>query len=198
MAPNFFRRIKDLPLQTSLPITSWHRIIPQFTGPMIPAAVLRIVPQSMSDFWLGTPKWKVVAVILVSVLAVLLLFVFHRVINRRKIDNRIGFLLRRLLTPIAILVLVWSLQDFIQNQISVSGAFSTVVVVMATILIHAAAIWFLWLVVLAFFESIVQARNIPEDSFNAHLWRLGARTTGIVAGVVIIGHGSAGAGAAAL
>jgi MscS family membrane protein len=194
VAPNFFRRIKDLPLQTSLPITSWHRIIPQFTGPMIPAAVLRIVPQSMSDFWLGTPKWKVVAVILVSVLAVLLLFVFHRVINRRKIDNRIGFLLRRLLTPFAILVLVWSLQDFIQNQISVSGAFSTVVVVMATILIHAAALWFLWLVVLAFFESIVQARNIPEDSFNAHLWRLGARTTGIVAGVVIIGMAAQGLG----
>jgi MscS family membrane protein len=194
VAPNFLRRIEHLPLQTSLPITSWHQTIRQFTGPMIPAAVLRIVPQGMRDLWLGTPKWKVIAVILIAVLAVPLLFVFHRVINRRKTANRIGFLLRRLLTPIAILVLVWSLRDFIQNQISVSGAFSTMVVVMATILIHAAALWFLWLVVLAFFESIVQARNIPEDSYSAHLWRLGARTIGIVGGLVIIGMAAQGLG----
>jgi len=194
VAPHFFRRIAHLPLRTSLPITSWHLTIPQLTGPMIPAAVLRMVPQSLRDFWFGTPKWKVIAVILVTVLAVLLLLVFHRVINRRKADNRIGFLLRRLLTPIATLALVWSLRDFIQNQISVSGAFSTVVVVMATILFHAAALWFLWLAVLAFFEFIVQARNIPEDSFHAHLWRLGARASGIVGGLVIIGTAAQGLG----
>ncbi len=61
-APRFYRSIEDLPLQTSLPIISWHRAVRQFTGPMIPAAVLRIVPQSLRDFWLDTPKWKVMAV----------------------------------------------------------------------------------------------------------------------------------------
>jgi MscS family membrane protein len=186
-APRFYRSIEDLPLQTSLPIISWNRAIPQITGPMIPAAVLRLVPQSLRDFWLDTPKWKVIAVVLVSVLATLLLFVFHRAINRREIDNRVGFLLRRVLTPIAILVVVWSLKNFIAYQINVSGAFSAVVDVMATILIHAAAVWLLWLAVLAIFERIIQARNIPEESFDAHLWRLGARTIGTVVSVVIIG-----------
>jgi MscS family membrane protein len=187
-APRFYRSIEDLPLQTSLPIISWNRALPQITGPMIPAAVLRLVPQSLRDFWLDTPKWKVIAVVLVSVLATLLLFVFHRAINRRQIDNRVGFLLRRVLTPIAILVVVWSLKNFIAYQINVSGAFSAVVDVMATILIHAAAVWLLWLAVLAIFERIVQARNIPEESFDAHLWRLGARTIGTVISVVIIGN----------
>ena len=187
-APRFYEGIKDLPLQTSLPIISWHRAVRQFTGPMIPAAVLRIVPQSLRDFWLDTPKWKVIAVVLLSALATLLLFVFHRAINRRETDNRVGFLLRRALTPIAILVVVWSLKDFINHQIAVSGAFSILVVDMATILIHAGAVWLLWLVMLAIFERIVQARDIPEDSFDAHLWRLGARTIGTAASVVIIGN----------
>ena len=187
-APRFYKGIEDLPLQTSLPIISWHRAIPQITGPMIPAAVLRIVPQSLRDFWLDTPKWKIMAVVLLSTLASLLLFVFHRAINRRETDNRVGFLLRRILTPIAILVVVWSLKDFIENQINVSGAFSTVVIVMETILIHAAAVWLLWLVMLIIFERIVQARNIPEDSFDAQLWRLGARTIGTAVSVVIIGN----------
>ncbi len=73
-APRFYQGIKDLPLQTSLPIISWHRAIPQFTGPMIPALVLRNVPQSLQDLWLDTPKWKVISVVLISTLATLLLF----------------------------------------------------------------------------------------------------------------------------
>ena len=188
VAPRFYEGIKDLPLQTSLPIMSWHRAIRQFTGPMIPAEVLRIVPQSLRDFWLDTPKWKVIAVVLISALAALLLFVFHRAINRREIENRVGFLLRRALTPIAVLVVVLSLKDFINHQIVVFGAFSILVADMVTILINAGAVWLLWLVMLAIFERIVQARGIPEDSFDAHLWRIGARTIGTLVSVMIIGN----------
>ena len=92
VAPRFYKGIEDLPLQTSLPIISWHRALAQITGPMIPAAVLRLVPPSLRDFWLDTPIWKVIVVALVSALAALLLFVFHRAINRRETDNRVGFL----------------------------------------------------------------------------------------------------------
>jgi len=89
-APRFYEGIKDLPLQTSLHIISWHSAIRQITGPMIPAAVVRNVPPSLHDFWRDTPKWKVITVVLVSALAAFLLFVFHRAINRREIENRIG------------------------------------------------------------------------------------------------------------
>jgi MscS family membrane protein len=187
-APRFYEGIKDLPLQTSLPIMSWHRAIRQFTGPMIPAAVLRIVPLSLHEFWLETPRWKVITVVLISSLAALLLLIFHRATNRREIENRVGFLLRRALTPIAILVVVWSLKNFINHQIAVFGSFSILVADMATILINAGAVWLLWLVMLAIFERIIQARDIPEDSFDAHLWRLGARTIGTLASVAIIGN----------
>jgi MscS family membrane protein len=187
-APRFYQAVNDLPLQTSLPIISWHRAFPQMTGPMIPAAVLRSVPQSLRDLFLDTPKWKVMAVVIISALAVLLLFVFHRASNRRETENRVGFLMRRALTPITILAVVWSLNDFFVNQIDVSGAFSTVVVDTATILINAGAVWLLWLVILALFERIVQARDIPADSFDAHLWRIGARIIGTLASVVIIGN----------
>ena len=57
------------------------------TGPMIPAAVLRSVPQSLRELWLDTPKWKVMAVVLISALAALLLFLFHRAVNRRETEK---------------------------------------------------------------------------------------------------------------
>jgi len=187
-APRFYQGIKDLPLQTSLPIISWHRTIPQITGPMIPAELLRIVPQNLLDFWLDTPKWKVIAVFFISTLAALLLFLFHRTINRREMENRVGILLRRALTPIAILVVLVSIKNFIEHQIYVSGSFSTLVVDIATILINASAVWLLWLLILAIFERIVQTKDIPADSFDAHLWRIGARTIGTAVSVVIIGY----------
>jgi MscS family membrane protein len=187
-APRFYEGIKDLPLQTSLPIMSWHRAIRQFTGPMIPAGVLRIVPPSLHEFWLETPRWKVIAVVLIGALAALLLFVFHRVTNRREIENRVGFLLRRALTPIAGLVVLLSLQDFINHEIVVFGAFSILVADIVIVLINASAVWLLWLVMLAISERIVQTRSIPEGSFDAHLWRLGARTIGTLISVMIISN----------
>jgi MscS family membrane protein len=189
-ASRFYRSIEDLPLQTTLPIPSWTLIVPQITGPMIPAAVLRHVPESMLGFWLDTPKWKVIAVILVSVFAALLLFFFHVTINHSETDSRIGFLPRRILTPTAILVVVWILKDFIAYQINISGTFSSVVDTITTILLHGGVVWLLWLVVLTTFERIIQVRNIPEKSFDAHLGRLGARTIGIVFSILIIGNAS--------
>ncbi len=187
-APRFYRGIEDLPLHSTLPITSWNLALPQITGPMIPAVVLRHVPYSMRDFWMGTPKWKVITVVLGSVLAALLLVVFHRAINRRETASRMGFLLRRTLTPIAILLVAWNLRNFIAYQIDVSGAFSSVVDVIATIVFYAGTIWLLWLVILAIFERIIQAWNFPAESFDAHLLRLGARTLGTIIGIVIIGR----------
>ncbi len=187
-APRFYEGIKDLPLQTSLPIISWHSAIRQITGPMIPVEVLRIVPQSLRDFWLDTPKWKGITVVLISVLTAFLLFVFHRAINRREIENRFVFLLRRALTPITCLVVLSILKGFINHQIIVFGDFSILVDDVATILINAGTVWLLWLVMLAITERIVQVRGIPEDSFDAHLWRIGARTIGTLVSVMIIGN----------
>jgi MscS family membrane protein len=116
------------------------------------------------------------------------LFGFHRAINRRETENRVGFLLRRALTPIVGIVVLLSLKNFINQQIAVFGTFSILVADMATILINAAAIWLFWLVILAFFERIVQAKDIQEESFDAHLWRIGASTIGTLVSVVIIGN----------
>lgn len=188
VAARFYEGIKDLPLKTSLPIVSWHSAIRQITGPMIPTEVLRIVPRSMRTFWLDTPIWKVIAVGLVSALSAVLLFGFHRVINRRKIKNRLGFLMRRALTPLVIIVVVLGLENFINQQIAIFGTFQILVAEMVTILVYAAAAWLSWLIIMTLFERIVQARTIPEESFDGQLWRIGARTVGTLVGVVIIGN----------
>jgi len=112
----------------------------------------------------------------------------RRLINRHESDNRVSVLLRRALSPIAIITSVLLLRDFIAHQINISGAFSALVDITVTVLLHAAAIWLFWLLIRALFERIVKVRNIPDNSFNAHLWRPGGRTVGTVIGIVIVGR----------
>ena len=190
VAPRFYRGIENLPLRSSLGIKSWSRVIPQITGPTIPAGVLGVMPDGLKQVWLDTPRWKILAVLVLAILSALVLMLFHRAINRREVNSRLNFLLRRALTPVAILLVVPLLDRFIEFEIIVSGRFSTMVDVAQTIFTYAAAAWLFWLVALAIFERIIVFRNLPEEGFDTHLWRIGARVLGVVGGVIIVGAGA--------
>jgi MscS family membrane protein len=47
VAPRFYRGIEDLPLRSDLGIRSYSASLPQITGPLIPAAVVRAMPRSL-------------------------------------------------------------------------------------------------------------------------------------------------------
>ena len=189
VAPRFYRGIEGMPLRTSLGIKSWSRTIPQVTGPMIPAGLLKAMPNGLKRVWLDTPRWKVLAVLVVTLLAALLLILVHWAINRGEAKSRFGFLSRRALTPIAILVVDRLLHPLIQYEINVSGRFSAVVDTTTTVVAYAAATWLFWLVVLAIFERIIAHREFPPESFNTQLWRIGGRTIGILGSIIILGAG---------
>ena len=186
VAPRFYKRIAHLPLQSSLAIESWTRTIPQVTGPMIPRWIPANIPAPLQEVWLKTPIWKVIAVILMTLLAAVLLIVFHRLVNRKTAKGQLSAALRRALTPIAILLFFSWFSNFITLQINVAGGFATIVETTATIIMYLAAAWLAWLLLRALFAGIVRSRNIAPDSFDGHLWRLAGKVLGIVAAVVIL------------
>ncbi len=188
-APRFYRGIENLPLRTVLGIKSWTGAKPQLTGPMIPAGVLQVMPDGLKRLWLDTPRWKVLAVFLVSLLAVLLLMLTHWAINRGESRDRFSLFWRRTLTPIAILVVLRLLHPIIVFEIDVSGRFSAIVEFTMTAVTYAATTWLFWLAVLAIFERIIKSRRLPEESFDTQLWRIGGRTIGVLGSIVILGAG---------
>lgn len=190
VAPRFYRGIQSSPLQSSLGIKSWSRTIPQITGPMIPAGVLTVMPDGLKRVWLDTPRWKVLAVLGLIIVSAFVLMLLHRAINLGETNNRLGFLLRRALTPVAILVVVRILTPIIEFEINVSGAFSAIIDTATTAVIYAAAVWLFWLVVLAIFERIIVFRDLPQESIDTHLWRIGGRVIGIAGSVIIVGAGA--------
>ncbi|HHP7234010.1 MAG TPA: mechanosensitive ion channel family protein [Desulfobacterales bacterium] len=186
IAPRFYQRIAHLPLRSSLDIESWTRTLPQITGPMIPQWIPANIPAPLQAVWLKTPIWKVFAVALITTLATVLLMVFHLVVNRNPSKGDLLRSLRRILTPIAILVVFAWLSDFITFQINVAGGFARIVDTTATLIVYLAVAWLAWLLLRALFAGIVRSRNIDVDSFDAHLYRLAGKVLGIVAVVVIL------------
>jgi MscS family membrane protein len=189
-APRFYRGIKSEPLRSSLGIQSWSRALPQVTGPLIPSGVSTAMPASLKQVWLDTPRWKVLVVLVLTILSAFVLLLLHRAINRGETNTQLGFLLRRALTPAAIVVVVRILKRLIEIEINVSGAFSALVDTATTVVTYAAAVWLFWLVVLAIFERIILFRELPEESFDTNLWRIGARVLGAAGSVIIVGAGA--------
>ena len=189
-SPAFYQRIQHLPLRSSLGIENWSQLIPQIHGPMIPARLVSALPDSLKHTWLDAPVWKIIAVITLAAVATLLLVLWHRTINSRPLENRVAIGLRRVLTPVAIILLVLVLRFLIAFEVNVVGAFAQMVDFAMTLVIYLAAVWTFWLVVLTLFEWIIVSPRIPEDSLDSDLLRLGARVIGLVGGVLILAHGA--------
>ncbi len=188
VAPRFFERIEHLPLRTSLRFESWTRGIPQVTGPAIPSWIPANMPKSLLKPWLQTPIWKVIAVFVLAVLAAGLLYTVRLLVNRYAPDSMISGPLLGSLTPIAALVFLYWLSNFVTLQINVAGLFATIVEASITVLQYLAAAWVVWLLIFAFFAWIIRARRIEENSFDAHLWRLAGKVLGIAAVVIILAN----------
>ena len=189
VAPRFYRAIEDLPLSSRLGIKSWRAVLPQLTGPLIPSAVVLAMPRSLWNLWLDTPIWKVIATILVVLIAALLLVGLHRWLARTEPDTRVGALSWSLLRPISIMAVAGLLIPFVDGQINTSGAFSTVVDMTTTVLIYFTTAWLFWLSVRLFFEWIILSPRIADQSLDANLLRLFAGAVGVVGVIIILAYG---------
>lgn len=189
-APRFYRSIERLPLHTSLPIESWSTEIRQITGPMIPASIVEGLPQSAKEPVLDTPIWKIITVVALTTFAAGLLVAWHRTVRflARRSPNAYRWL--RILSPLAIVVVIFVLQGFINYQVNVAGQFSRIVDGAATALVYLAWTWAFWLLAIAIFEWIVLAPQFPEGSLDSSMLRLVARIIGTLGGVAILAIGA--------
>jgi MscS family membrane protein len=190
VAPQFYRRVGRLPLQSSLPIGSWSQLLINATGPMIPSALVSAMPNSLKTTFLDTPIWKIIAAVATMVLAGVLLVVWHRAAATLSPNSRIAYLLFRMLSPIAIIVMALVLRDFLDIQINTAGRFSRIVDFGLTALIYLAWAWIFWLAALAFFEAVVLDPKFPDESLDANMLRLIAQIVGIIGGIMLLAYGA--------
>jgi MscS family membrane protein len=189
-APGFYSRISHLPVQRPTLFESWTEAAPQLTGSLIPAALVRALPDFVKQTALGTPIWK----ILLSAVAlgvVLTLFVLlNRWIGRGTSDTPFATTVRRMQLPILAIALAWALYLFLDVEVNTSGAFARLTESALSVVTYVALAWLTWLAVLAVFEWIILSPKIADQSLNANLLRLCARLVGILAFVLVLAQGA--------
>ena len=190
IAPWIYERMQHRPLRSTLIIDSWIDTLPQLHGPLLPAGLVSLMPESLKQTWWDTPLWKILATILLFLVAAVLLILWHRMISMFAAKQRISGALRDLLSPIAVIAVTLALTPVIENEIDVRGQFAQAVNVTTTSIIYIAVVWAFWLGVKTVSEWIILSPRIPEGSLDANLLRLTSRVVGIVGSVLILTYGA--------
>ena len=192
LVESFYARVRHMPLrlETDLPVESWSRTVPQWTGPMIPAGMARAMPEALRDFALDTPIWKILLTGAIALGLAVLVWLANRLLAGPPGRRAPSALLRRAVTPLLMMASAAWAGPFLQFQISPSGDFAAMTKVALVVVFFAGQAWLVWLVIRALFEWIIRRRDLPEDGFDANLWRLAGTVLALLASVLIVGEGA--------
>jgi len=190
IAPWIYERIQHRPMRSTLIIDSWLDTLPQLHGPMLPTGLVSLMPESLKQTWWDTPLWKILACIMLFLVAAFLLVLWHKIISMFAAKQRISGALRDLLSPIAVIAVTLVLTSVIATEIDVRGQFAQAANFTTTLIIYIAVVWAFWLAVKTISEWIILSPRIPEGSLDANLLRLTSRVVGIVGSVLILTSGA--------
>ncbi len=190
VVPDFYQRIRHLPLRTSTGIESWTETIPQWHGSMIPSGLVAALPDLLKFTWLDAPIWKLILILVLSVLFVIMIAAWYRLIGSPRSGNRLVARLRHISTPVILVLGASILTQFILTEIYITGFFARAIGFSGTLIIYLAAAWILWHLVMLISEWIILSPRIPDESLDANLIRLIARVIGFIAALVVLTYGA--------
>ena len=140
----------------------------------------------------GQTVWQWLALLLSLALTVLASVLLTTRIKRW--SKRVGgpysrFL--RILSPIAIAILVTVVLNVLENEVNVTGELFTAVALGGKAIIVAMIVWAVFSLCKAVAEAVIAAprMRIKEDSIDATMWRIGSRILGFLLSVVLLIRG---------
>ena len=190
VAARFAQAIADQPLQPGYKFKNWLDILPQLTGPLIPASFSAAMPESLLKLWLGTPIWKILAFAFLVFFALMIVNAIYKWIHARGDVNRLKTLGRRLTLPVAVLLMIWTAAPFVQQQLILYGEFSKLVTQSSVLISYVLAAWIFWLLAALLFEWLIRSPQIKDESLDANLLRLLAGFFGAIGALVLLGIGA--------
>lgn len=190
--------ISEPPLQPTR-FLNWHQEQVNFTGPFIPDALLRQLPDALKRTVLDTPIWKVALTVLILLMVFLLAWGWSRL--ARRLGRHAGRATRlgwRLSVPLVFLALYLAATVFIHSQINLSGTFALGNLLFSAVLLYGSAAWAAWVAWYFLAELIIASPRFPDKSYDAHLLRLAARLGSTLSAAALLVYGANAVGIPAL
>ena len=189
-AEEFYHLVEHLPPKEPTKLPSWHNVQLQAHGWMIPPDFVYNLPDSLKRPILDTPIWKLMGSFLVLGLATALAAIWYKLTWPTNSSRGPVRYMRRILTPLALLVIIPVARFLIDDQIFVVGTFAEMFEFSADFLIYVVLAWTVWLAVFLAIEWIIASPAIPNESLDASLLRLLGRVSGIAAVAMLAAQGA--------
>ncbi len=183
-AGSMYRRMETLPYVNPPAIPHVYRYTQNLTGWLIPAAWSAQLPAWLRIDLGGQVLWKWLALLLMFAVAALTTsLLFFRIRRTEKSPVHVWF---RTLVPISLLVFVWVIFYFGTYQINVTGRGTLLLDYLVELLSGSGLVWLIWTLASQTAETIVRSPRIHSQSLDAHLIRLGGRSIGILAVLILL------------
>lgn len=189
--PQLHALVIDMPVLNPAPYDSWREQQVRFTGPLVPGALVRAIPEPLEVLVLGTPAWKLVATLVLAAVALCLATLWTLLALRRaEVSAPIPAQAWRLTIPTATALLAMALRSYVLGQINLSGAaFHGFQVATLLAVVLSLALAARQLITLAG-ELIVAAPGVGRHGYDVHLLRLVSRVSGLAAAAGVIVYGA--------
>ena len=188
-APRLFRALSDRPLRSTLDVDSFSGLAVQLTGPIVPPAVMRAMPEPMKRLWHGTPIWKAMTFGVVAAALAVALVAILRGRSRLSPRSRIGALAANAIFPLALLSAGAVALPWAAFQINLAGRFADAASAAQSFLSHVAWGWLFWLGVRMLSEFVILSPRISDTSLDANLLRLVSSVVGAIGVTIILALG---------
>ena len=186
----FYDRTRELPYQREVPIEDVAKMRQLHGGWWVSMAAIERLPGWMRLVIYEQALWKWGAFAILVVVAFLLIMLVFRLTRRAVGESRVNDYLRRLATPVTLLLIIPGAAYLITEQINIIGTVSKSLLLGLQTIKYLAATWVAWLGSLLLAEVVISSPRFEDDSLNAQLLRLSARILGIALGLTIIFYGA--------
>jgi len=130
--------------------------------------------------------WKWIALAILIAITVVMVVTIHRLAHRDLSGQSAMAQLRRLATPVTLLLLTPLVIDIADRELTLTGWVSGGLTLLADAIAYFSLAWIAWTGSVLLADVVIDLPKIPEQSLNAHLLRLTARIAGTTAVIAII------------
>ena len=186
-AREFYEKTRELPYLRDISFKNFDKMRPYLSlgGWWISQRTIESFPQWLKFSILNQAVWKWVALITVLSMIVMVLVFVHRLSRRDISGHSVVTQIRRLGTPLA-LILLPQVTNLVNQQLTLTGILSENITLVNAIITYVALAWIFWTGSMVVAEAVITSPKIKDQSLDASLIRLAARTFSIVAVIAII------------
>ena len=196
-AVEFYEKTREHPYRRDVPLKNYAemRHYLSFNGWMISSRAIEGFPGWLKQRVFSQAVWKWIGLVLLTVGYLGVVYGVHRVSRRGLSGHAFRVRLHRLATPAVLLLLTPALAALADQQLTLTGRVSETVTLFAEAVTYFSLAWIAWAATMAIAEAVISSPRIGDQSLDAHLVRLAARTVGIAAVLGIVFYVSSQLGA---